>query len=469
MNIFDKFFGLFRGGLYDSAKQSPARAPKKLAVEDARNELPPRDRLTMISAARDLVRNHGFARELVSAMDIYSVGDGIFPQPGSADPKWNEKAEEYFRNWSKDPEITGRFSFAKCLSMVCRALDVDGEIFAIKTGFPGSPKLQFIEAHRCGGKYDAEANIFDGIQYDVLTGVPMSYCFDTGVGALPGRLDVPANLVIHVFVAERFSDAHGVPQIQHAVNSLQDAAELIAIEKRSVKSINDLGLVIESDRVLTDAGSKDFTFGVESGGESGEAASTDPDALKRILGGGKIGKLALGEKLHALESQRPSPTFTGFLDYVLKDSALGNIPYEFVADSSKIGGAGVRLIVGRAARKFARRQQDLIEMFLNPVWKFVIGDAITAGRLEAVENWTSVEWSCPKKVTVDAGREAAQDRADVLGGFSSIEDYYAERGMSYKAEVRRVAAAVKLARDTAKEFGVPEGAIFEGLKKPVEE
>ncbi len=467
MNIFTKFFGLLRSGLYDSAKQSPARAPKRLAVDDARNELPPADRLTMISAARDLVRNHGFAREIVSAMDVYSVGDGIWPQPSTAFPDWNDAAEKYFREWAMgEPEVTGRWTFQKCLSMVCRALDVDGEIFVVKEIEQGEngfqhPRLQFFEAHRCSAQSvpdgrSAESTV-DGIEYDAV-GRPLRYYFDTGVGNMPGRVGVPAGQVIHVFVSERFSDAHGVPQIQHAVNGLIDASELIAIEKKSVKSVNDLSLVIESDRTGLDSASGDYS----AFGSAATDGQTDPDELRRILGGGKIGKLALGEKLHAFESARPSTTFTGFLDYILKDAALGNVPYEFVADSSKIGGAGIRLVVGRAARKFARRQQDLIEKFLNPVWKFVIGNAIVNAQLPSVEGWTNVEWATQKNVTVDAGRERAQDREDVLNGFTSIEDFYAERGMNYKREVRRIAAAAKLAREVAAEYGVPASVVFRG-------
>lgn len=40
------------------------------------------------------------------------------------------------------------------------------------------------------------------------------------------------------------------------------------------------------------------------------------------------------------QSNRPSPTFTDFLEYLRRDSTLGVIPFEFSADSSKIGGAG---------------------------------------------------------------------------------------------------------------------------------
>lgn len=52
----------------------------------------------------------------------------------------------------------------------------------------------------------------------------------------------------------------------------------------------------------------------------------------------------------------------------------------------------------------------------------------------------------------------------MLGGFLSLEDYYAARGMKYKDEVRRIAANIRLARETAKEFGVPAEAVFQNLK-----
>jgi len=36
--------------------------------------------------------------------------------------------------------------------------------------------------------------------------------------------------------------------------------------------------------------------------------------------------------------------------------------------------------------------------------------------------------------------------------------------MKYKDEVRRIAANIKLALETAKEFGVPAEAVFQNLK-----
>jgi len=89
------------------------------------------------------------------------------------------------------------------------------------------------------------------------------------------------------------------------------------------------------------------------------------------------------------------------------------IPFEFAADSSKVGGAGVRLIVAKAVRRFSFHQMILERRLIRPVWAYVIGDAINRGLLPPVAGWWKIAIVGPKRVTTDAGREAQQNRADV--------------------------------------------------------
>jgi len=104
-----------------------------------------------VRRSRYLLKNSGFARELVGSMAIYSVGDGLRPQAQSSDPSWNRQAEEYFRGWASRPEVTGRFSFEECQAIICRGMDTDGEFFVHKTrSRSGLPLLQLIESHRIG-------------------------------------------------------------------------------------------------------------------------------------------------------------------------------------------------------------------------------------------------------------------------------------------------------------------------------
>lgn len=44
----------------------------------------------------------------------------------------------------------------------------------------------------------------------------------------------------------------------------------------------------------------------------------------------------------------------------------------------------------------------------------------------------SVEWQCPRTVTVDYGRDEKTDLVLVQSGLKPVEDYYAERGLDFK-------------------------------------
>jgi capsid protein len=131
------------------------------------------------------------------------------------------------------------------------------------------------------------------------------------------------------------------------------------------------------------------------------------------------------------------------------------IPFEFAADSSKIGGAGVRLIVAKADRRFSFRQMILERRLIKPVWTYVIGDAINRGLLPPIEGWWKISSVCPRRVSVDAGREAQQNRSDVEMGLKTLSDHFSELGADFGEEIERRAADAKLIIETAEKFGVP--------------
>jgi len=186
---------------------------------------------------------------------------------------------------------------------------------------------------------------------------------------------------------------------------------------------------------------------------------SDPVALQRIIGG-KLVALKPNENLESFQSNRPSPTFTGFLEFLRRDSALGVLPFEFAADSSKIGGAGVRLVVAKADRRFSFRQLILIQRFLRPVWAYVIGDAIATGEIPAQIGWQKVRWTRPRRVTVDAGRESQQNRADVETGLRTLSEAYAEPGLDFEEQAEVRAQDARLLIDLAEKYKVPLDLLY---------
>jgi len=437
------------GSPYEGANQSQARGRVPGAAPgDAKRDLAPSVRTELVRRSRYLSKNSGFVRELVGDMAIYSTGDGIRPQAQSPDPEWNRAAEAYFKSWSARCEVTGRFSFEECQSIVCRGVDVDGEYFILKTrDAAGEPLIQLIEAHRIGDG-DHEGTV-DGVGLD-SAGRPQFYRVleDDGDG-----IDVPAASVLHVFEPESASAVRAAPVIQHSINNVLDEMELLALEKHAVKDNADIARVLKSSRDLTDEDTGDFQVA------AAEAGSSDPVSLQRIVGG-KLVALKPGEELDSFQSGRPSPTFTGFLEHLRRDSALGVLPFEFAADSSRIGGAGVRLVVAKADRRFSFRQMILIGRFLTPVWAYVIGDAIERELLPIQPGWHRVRFQKPRKVTVDAGREAQQNRADVETGLRTLEDSYAELGQDFEEQAEIRAQNARLLLDLATKYEVPVDMLY---------
>jgi capsid protein len=434
------------GSSFESANWSPRRGSVPGASPtDARNELTPSVRSELVRKSRYLHKNSGFMRELVANMAIYSTGDGIRVQAQSPDPAWNRNAEAYFALWSARCEVTRRFSFEECQALVCRGMDIDGEYFVHKTrDATGEPRIQLIESHRIGDRFGSRESV-DGVGLDPW-GAPIFYRTLEDDNT---HRDLPAAAMLHIHEPEWAGGVRSHPTIQHSINHVLDEMELLALEKHAVKDNADVSRILKTARgELDDNG--DFVVG----GDAAAGESSDPVTLQRIVGG-KLVALKPDESLESFQSNRPSPTFTGFLEHLRRDSALGMIPFEFAADSSKIGGAGVRLIVAKADRRFSFRQMILESRLIKPVWAYVVGDAIARGLLPPVEGWWKICTVPPKRVTVDAGREAQQNRADVEMGLKTLSDHFNEQGADFGEEIERRASDAKLILETAAKHGIP--------------
>lgn len=428
--IFSSFFyGL--ASAFDSAKVSPRRGnPPGAYPTDASNELNSYTRNELVRRARYLEKNSGHIRGTLRDMKVYGIGEGIKPNAKSNNSEWNRNAEDFFKSWSFKCDITNRFSFRECQAMVSRALDVDGEIFIIKTyNAKKEPRIQLVETHRLLSDYNSNG-VENGIELGKY-GEPLYYYFKGKSGDEESIQKVPAHAVLHIFEPERPSYIRAFPSIQHSILDVLDRNEILALEKHKVKLISDIARVITSENI-PNLDSGDFSAGVEGSPTFDSTSSSDIE--KKF--GGKSFRLYPGEKLEAFESNIPSPTFSGFLAELQRSSSLGVLPYEFAIDPSVVGGAGVRLVLSKAQRYIDDRGRTLDERLNFPVWMFVIGHAISNGLLANQVGWHKVTWTHPKRATVDAGREEQQNRLNVEAGLKTLEMAYAELGLDFEDEMQ---------------------------------
>ena len=416
---------------------------------DLRRDLTPYDRLTMVRKCRWAERNSGLFKQILADMCLYTVGDGIKPQSHASTPEMQERYEAYFAEKAKRIDITNRFSFYQAQSILLRGMIRDGDSFAAKVrNGAGEAKIQLMEAHRVGDPLEGKVpeGMHDGIQFG-----PYGEYIAVNIYRSDGSSrQILAQSMMMVVDQEYASGARGVPLLQHSINSIQDEMEILALEKQAVKDNGDVTRIIKKNGGVLD-GDMANELGAVGAGSYANLANTM---------GGKLIALEPGEDMTSFQSNRPNATFTGFLAALERDIAMGVLPYEFVSDPSKIGGASVRLITAKAARVFGKYQNVLIEEFCVPTWGYIIGQGIANGELPDDPQWNQVSWTTPKSVTVDAGRDAANDRNDVEMGLLSMSELYAQRGLDFRSEMDKRAADMSFIIEKAKNAKIPVWMLY---------
>jgi capsid protein len=432
------------------------RAAYGAEPRDLRRDLTPYDRLTMVRKCRWAERNSGLFKQILADICLYTVGDGIKPQSHASTPEMQERYEAYFAEKAKRIDITNRFSFYQAQSILLRGMIRDGDSFAAKVrNANGEAKLQLMEAHRVGDPLEGKVpeGMHDGIQFG-----PYGEYIAVNIYRSDGSSrQILAQSMMMVVDQEYASGARGVPLLQHSINSIQDEMEILALEKQAVKDNGDV------TRIIKKAG------GIIDGDMANELGSTGTGSYANLANtmGGKLIALEPGEDMTSFQSNRPNATFTGFLAALERDISMGVLPYEFVSDSSKLGGASLRLVTARASRVFSKYSTIIIEQFCVPTWGYIVGQGIASGELPDDPQWNQVSWTTPKSVTVDAGREAANDRADVEMGLLSMSELYAQRGLDFRSEMAKRAADMVHIKDLAAQYGIPFELLFRPSNTPV--
>jgi len=417
---------------------------------DFRQEMTQSVRREMVRLSRWLEKNNGLFRQIISDTAIYTIGDGINMQANGGDFDWQSLIESEWEQECENPEITGRFSLLESLYIICEALDRDGEIFAIKCKRKGIPKFQLIETHRVETPPEmaGDTDINDGIRYNKF-GVPTAYYVKQSDGRYS---QIPAASMMHIYHPTHASASRAYPPHQHAITNLRDEMDLLAMEKVAAKDNARISRILKTHELGPDNG--DIGLGVPV-----NSTNTDTNEMNRILGG-VTAVLQPNEDLVAHQPARPTTAFTGFIEHLRRDSTLGSLPYEFLADPTKAGGSAVRLVVAKAGRYFSQRQNIIIKRFLNPYFQFWLGTKITRGDLPSAKNWWKVDWMVTKPVTVDAGRDAASERADLEMGRTTIEDDFASRGYQYEKTMRKRAKNFLFLEKLAKDTGLERDDLF---------
>lgn len=439
---------------FTSSAQSPARTDLQLArPRDFRQDLTSTNRLEMLARMRYGERNFGLSRQILSDNVTYTVGSGLFP---TSHASTNENARAYvgyFMDWARLCDVTRRLSYWDVQRIVQRRKWGDGDVFValVKDEAIGL-RLQLIEAHRVGNPWQPgqprRRMSDDGVNYDEA-GRVVSYTVILDDGK---TVDIAAQDIIHVFSPEWASGSRGLPRLQHSWNDIQDYMEVVALEKAATKLHSEYSVVYNTDD------------GSLPGPSSGELTDAGTDPITQIQGG-KIIAAQPGKSVDLKMSQRPNSNFVAYLEAMQRDISMASLPYEFVADASKLGSVGIRLVGSKSARIFEAEQNELNVKLNDKVWALVIADGIRRGELPADDRFMDVSWTGPRDVTVDAGRDAKNDRDNIAAGLASFTEVYRVNGSDFSKEATQLARDYRMLYDLEQSHGLPEGILTQGLRK----
>jgi capsid protein len=450
---------------YNAARTNRLYAPKQYGqpAESSQNQ---RDRVVMMYEARDLVENFPEAREISRKFGTYLTPNEYSPTTGDRD--YNETISQYFHAWCKTCDVTNRHSFKKLVQLAAEERPVDGDCgFVIRRSGEGL-KLQLVPATRIGNPNDsavASNNYFQGIITNDF-GQPVAYRIFrvTRDGVYFGAEDIPANQFCHYMDPFRVDQYRGITDFHAAIQTARMMHDILQAEKAGVRFSSQQAALIFNDRGTANPRNL-FQPNPALSLPNGQQQKNE---LTEV---GMIRYFQNSDRVEVMPS-RPSQAFTGFVQHLMHEIALGvGVPEGVLFGTQDYKGPSVRAEFAAADRVFTRQQGVLTDKVLDPIKDAVILDAIARGEIapppllagetmvQALRRATAGEWRFPAKLSIDVGRESAANMNENRQGAKSLQEIAAEEGTDAFTRLEQIAIEAAYVKELADKYGVPETAI----------
>ena len=269
-----------------------------------------------------------------------------------------------------------------------------------------------------------------------------------------------ANVLVHLFDLERFTNYRGISPIRRGANDMRDGNDIKGFQKVLSKLSTALTLAIQGAPLEEDPwGKPPEPAGEESTTEEAPAESNEKQRAFTVadLVAGDIPTIPEGHELKQVNTpSAPANNIevTSYLAGLFRGGpgpAAGLLPRRKADRSQPTGGqrqgaaevrpaqAGCRA-VGSVGLATGDRRRDRI-------WR----------PCRSIDGWQRCDFIGPSKITIDAGREMAQEREDVARGLMTRRDHYGNRGRSWRRETDQVFEEIDYILDRAKEIADEHG------------
>jgi len=450
---------------YNAAQTNRLYAPQQYG-QPSESSMTVRERVVMMWEARNLVENSPEVKEVSRKFGNYLTPTEYSPSTGDRD--YNRVVSEYFHDWCKTADATGRNSFRKMVQVAAENRPVDGDCgFVIRRVGEGL-KVQLIPATRIGNPNDQggnSENYFEGVIVDDF-GVPTAYRIYrvTREGVYFGAEDVPAANFAHYYDPFRVDQYRGVTDFHAAIQTARMLHEILQAEKAGVRFASQQAALVFTDRGTANARNL-FTPSPANTLPNGQVQKNE---LSEV---GMIKYLGQADRVETMPA-RPSTAFTGFVEHLMHELAIAvGIPQGVLFGTQNYKGPSVRAEFAAADRVFARHQGVLTDKVLDPIKNAVILDGIARGEIpapatqdgetpvQALKRATRGEWRFPPKLSIDVGRDSAANLNENRQGAKSLQEIAAEQGTDAFTRLEQIAAEAAYVGELAEKYGIPETSI----------
>lgn len=443
-----------------AANNNRDRPWEPVEKKDISQLVPQVDRITLQSHARRIYLNFGPIKNAINQRGMYAVGRAWVPVFKGEDKEFGESAARWLADifYAIGDSRGGMHDFKTNLFVLCKSIDVDGEVFILLTETAtGFPQYQCIPSHRImspmGIANDMEHRggiLQDGIIYH-SSGEPKEYAFCDKSGRLIEWLD--ASNVIHLYDTEWQYQGRGLSGLTPCINDCRDMIQSTDWERLAMLQMSSISLIEYNDKGGPDM---DDPFNALAGGsETGKGVTLE------TMDGGTVRyfRSNSGGKIETLTNTRPGNPFMDFHDRLLKSSfAALSWPAAFYSGHGPGGGTAQRLEIALAQRSIEDRQ-DMLEYAAKRLIGYAVAKAQKRGDLPQSADWWKWEFSKPPKLTIDDGRITKELEALWKMGAANMREIVSMRGSTleshYKERAHEVALRKMAAREATELYGVP--------------
>lgn len=376
-------------------------------------------------------------------------------------------------------EASGKHSMLSLCHMLAKTAPRDGEclirfLLGANARNDFGIALQVLDVDRLDTQFNRQA---DGTSNAIRMGVeidsfmrPVAYHFRnrhpgdpyTTHGQGNERLRIPADEIIHMFVADRPEQVRGMPWGHAVIAELDDLGAFRTAAQFAARFGAEKGGFFTSP-ADDDAGAAELASGIEVPGGEADGESEGGGQYVMDSEPGKYEVLPNGFQFQQIDTKYPSDMYGDFIKEGVRDVATGLcVAYHSLGNNLEgVSFSSIRSGTLEDRDAWMVLQAWFVDEFMDRVFDRWLAMALAMGQvtlpngsalpLRNLEKFRRHVWMPRRWEWVDPKNDIEADLAAVRAGLKAPQDVAAKLGQDYEDTLRKI----KQARDMADLLGVP--------------